>query len=229
MLKILVVEDSARMAGLLKTGLTEENYQVEIAADGQAGLTAAQSGDYDLILLDINLPRLNGFELIRALRASRSDVPVIMVTARDTVEDRITGLDEGADDYLVKPFSFDELLARIRAVMRRPGVREIPQLAYDDIVLDSALGKVWRGDELLALAPKGFDLLRAFLLHPEETLSRQQLEQIAWGSEYDGASNRLDVYVNYLRNRLEDGGHPRLIQTMRGKGYRLDRTVPFEE
>ncbi len=221
MLKILVVEDAPKMANLLKKGLSEEGYRVEVARDGEAGLAAARTGDFDLILLDINLPKMDGFELIAALRESRSDVPVIMVTARDSTEDRIAGLDGGADDYLVKPFAFEELLARIRAVMRRPGSRDVPPLTYDDITLDFALGKAFRDGNALPLTPKEFDLLRAFLQHPDETLSREALEMAAWQSEYDGTSNRLDVYVNYLRNKLEEGGHSRLVQTIRGQGYRF--------
>ncbi len=221
MLSILVVEDAVKMAKLLKTGLSEEGYKVSVASDGEIGLKQAQTGDFDLILLDINLPKLDGFGLIRQLRRSRSDVPVIMVTARDSIEDRITGLDDGADDYLVKPFAFEELLARIRTVMRRPGSRDIAQLTFADIVLNSSCGKVWRNDEELYLTPKEFNLLRVFMQHVDIILSREELEMRAWETEYDVASNRLDVYVNYLRNKLESGGRSRLIQTIRGKGYRL--------
>ncbi len=221
MLSILVVEDAVKMANLLKMGLSEEGYKVSVASDGETGLKKAQTGDFDLILLDINLPKLDGFGLIRQLRRSRSDVPVIMVTARDSMEDKISGLDDGADDYLVKPFAFEELLARIRTVMRRPGSRDIAQLTFDDIVLNSSSGKVWRSDEELYLTPKEFNLLRVFMQRADRILSREELEMQAWETEYDVASNRLDVYVNYLRNKLESGGKSRLIQTIRGKGYRL--------
>ncbi len=221
MLSILVVEDAVKMANLLKMGLSEEGYKVSVASDGETGLKKAQTGDFDLILLDINLPKLDGFGLIRQLRRSRSDVPVIMVTARDSIEDKISGLDDGADDYLVKPFAFEELLARIRTVMRRPGSRDIAQLTFDDIVLNSSSGKVWRSDEELYLTPKEFNLLRVFMQRADRILSREELEMQAWETEYDVASNRLDVYVNYLRNKLESGGKSRLIQTIRGKGYRL--------
>ena len=221
MLSILVVEDAVKMANLLKMGLSEEGYKVSVASDGETGLKKAQTGDFDLILLDINLPKLDGFGLIRQLRRSRSDVPVIMVTARDSMEDKISGLDDGADDYLVKPFAFEELLARIRTVMRRPGSRDIAQLTFDDIVLNSSSGKVWRSDKELYLTPKEFNLLRVFMQRADRILSREELEMQAWETEYDVASNRLDVYVNYLRNKLESGGKSRLIQTIRGKGYRL--------
>ncbi len=222
MLTILIIEDSPRMAGLLEKGLAEEGFMVRTAADGHRGLDAACSGDCDLVLLDINLPGMDGFTLMRELRKQRSDVPVIMITARDTVDDRVTGLDAGADDYLVKPFVFEELLARIRAVSRRPGSRQMPPLRYGDVELDSASGKAWRAGIPLPLTAKEFNLLRAFLQNPEQDLSREAIERQAWQSEYDGTSNRLDVYVNYLRNKLRQGGRSPLIHTIRGKGYRFD-------
>jgi DNA-binding response OmpR family regulator len=216
--KVLVVEDSERMAKSLKKGLTEECYAVDVADDGVQGLRMAESGDYDLVLLDVNLPRMDGFTVIRELRAKRSDVPVIMVTARDAVEDRVEGLDGGADDYLVKPFSFEELLARIRATMRRPGARQQPVLEYGDLSLDPAAGRAHRAGNALKLSAREFSLLRIFMSQPDSILSRARLFEGVWESEYDGSSNVLDVYINYLRNKLEEHGE-RVIHTVRGRGY----------
>lgn len=220
-MRILVVEDSPRMAASLKAGLTEESYAVDVAEDGELGLQMARTGEYDLVLLDINLPKMDGFSLIKALRARRSDVPVIMVTARDAVEDRVEGLDHGADDYLTKPFAFEELLARIRATMRRPGARAQTILKYADVELDPASGQATRAGEQLVLSAREFSLLRVFMANPETVLPRSRLYESVWNIEYDAGSNVLDVYINYLRNKLEDSGQPRLIHTVRGRGYLL--------
>ncbi len=218
-MKVLVVEDSARMARTLKKGLAEEGYTVDVAGDGASGLHMARSGEYDLVLLDLNLPDMDGLELIEELRGTRSDVPVILVTARDTVRDRVEGLDAGADDYVTKPFSFEELMARIRAIMRRPGARAEPVLRFDEIELDPAKGQVVVGGELLSLSAREFALLREFMANPDRVLTRAHLYETVWGSEYDGLSNVLDVYVNYLRKKLERSGRTRVIHTLRGRGY----------
>ena len=218
-MKVLVVEDSPRMARALKKGLGEEGYAVEVAGDGPSGLHLARTGDFDLVLLDVNLPGMDGFTLVRELRKTRSDVPVVMVTARDGVQDRIEGLDGGADDYVTKPFSFDELLARVRAVTRRPGARAEAVLRVADVELDPASGRATRGGQPLDLSAREFALLRAFMLRPGHVLGRAHLYESVWGGEYDGLSNVLDVYVNYLRNKLEGGGGPRLLHTVRGRGY----------
>jgi DNA-binding response OmpR family regulator len=218
-MNVLVIEDSPRMAASLKKGLTEECYTVEIAPDGPTGLHLSGTGDYDLVLLDVNLPGLDGFALIRELRKTRSDVPVIMVTARDSVSDRIEGLDGGADDYVTKPFSFAELLARIRAVIRRPGSRAESVLRFADIELDPAAGCATRAGHVLDLSAREFALLRVLMSSPRQVFTRAKLYESVWGSEYDGLSNVLDVYVNYLRNKLEEHGHPRVIHTVRGRGY----------
>jgi DNA-binding response OmpR family regulator len=222
-MRILVVEDSSRMAAVLKKGLTEECYAVDVAADGVTGLHLAEGGEYDLVLLDVNLPGMDGFALIRTLREKRSDVPVIMVTARDSVSDRIAGLDCGADDYLVKPFAFEELLARIRATMRRAGAREEPVLRFEDIVLDPAKGHAQRDGQVINLSAREFALLRVFLANADRVMTRSRLYESVWNAEYDGLSNVLDVYVNYLRNKLEKGGRPRVIHTVRGRGYLFGR------
>jgi two-component system, OmpR family, copper resistance phosphate regulon response regulator CusR len=222
-MRILVVEDSERMAQLLKKGLTEECYAVDTAVDGPEGLRLAQSGEYDLVVLDVNLPGLDGFGVIRALRQARSDVPVIMVTARDSVADRIAGLDGGADDYVTKPFAFEELLARIRALLRRPGARSQPILQFADIQLDPAKGQATRGGRAIFLSAREFALLRVLLSNVDHVMSRARLYEAVWSSEYDGLSNVLDVYINYLRNKLEEQGGERVIHTVRGRGYVLGR------
>ncbi len=220
-MNVLVVEDSKRMARALKKGLAEECFAVDVASDGPEGLARAASGEYDLVLLDVNLPGMDGFGVMTALRERRSDVPVIMITARDEVEDRVRGLDVGADDYVTKPFSFEELLARIRAVMRRPGSREEPELRVGDLELDPAAGRVWRAGEPLHLSAREFALLRALMSRPDSIQSRARLFEAVWGSEHDGSSNVLDVYVNYLRNKLEAGGRSRILHTVLGRGYVL--------
>lgn len=220
-MRVLVVEDSARMAQLLKKGLSEECYAVDTAADGVEGLHLARGGEYDLVILDVNLPGLDGFSLIRALRQARSDVPVIMVTARDGVADRVAGLDGGADDYLVKPFAFEELLARIRALLRRPGSCAEPVLRYGDIELDPAKGQATRAGRVLPLSAREFALLRVLLANADRVMPRARLYAAVWNSDYDGLSNVLEVYVNYLRNKLEEGGGSRVIHTLRGRGYVL--------
>lgn len=220
-MRILVVEDSPRMAQTLKRGLTEECYAVDVEGDGLAGLQMARSGDYDLILLDVNLPSIDGFTLIRKLRETRSDIPVMMVTARDKVQERVEGLDGGADDYLVKPFAFEELLARIRALLRRPGARAEAVLHFEDIELDPASGRALRAGRNLALSAREFSLLRVFLSNPRRIMTRSRLYESVWNNEYDGMSNVLDVYVNYLRNKLEDAGGSRVIHAVRGRGYIL--------
>lgn len=218
-MRVLVIEDSPRLAQSFKKGLTEESYAVDNALNGVDGLHMAQSGEYDLVILDINLPEMDGFTLIQRLRETRSDVPVLMVTARDSIEDKIKGLDLGADDYLPKPFVYAELLARMRALLRRPGARAQAILKYKDIQLDPSSGRVLRAGKQLALSAREFSLLHVFLSNPNRILSRARLFEAVWNMDYDGLSNVLDVYVNYLRNKLEVIGEPKVIHTVRGRGY----------
>ena len=218
-MRVLVVEDSVRMARSLKKGLTEEGYDVDLAGNGNEGLQQARSGDYDLVLLDVNLPGIDGFAFIRQLRIERSDVPVIFLTARDSVSDRVEGLNFGGDDYLVKPFAFDELLARMRALLRRPGARAKPHLCFDDIDLDPGKGQAFRKGKLLPLSAREYALLHVFMANANQVMSRARLIEAVWNSNYDGQSNILEVYVNYLRNKLEDNGGSRVIFTVRGQGY----------
>lgn len=217
-MRVLVIDDAVRMAKSLKKGLTEVGYEVDVAGNGCDGLQLARTGDYDLVLLDVNLPGLDGFAFIKQLRADRSDVPVIFVTARDSVADRVDGLNLGGDDYLVKPFAFDELLARIRALLRRPGARAKPILCFEDIQLDPGKGQAFRNGKLLPLSATEFTLLHVFMSNVNQTLSRARLFEAVWNTTYQGQSNILEVYVNYVRNKLEEQGS-RVIFTVRGQGY----------
>jgi two-component system OmpR family response regulator len=216
-MRVLVVEDEPKMASLLARGLREEGHAADVAGSGEDALWMARAVDYDAIVLDVMLPGANGFETCRALRAGDVWSPVLMLTARDAVEDRIAGLDVGADDYLLKPFSFGELLARLRALARRaPGERPVT-LAVGALRLDPASRRVWRGKTELALAGKAFALLEAFMRRPGEVLSRDQLLDAAWDVAFERRSNIVDVYVRVLREKLGQG----VIETVRGAGYRL--------
>jgi two-component system response regulator MprA len=215
-----VVDDDEQLLTALRRALVFEGYDVTVAASGEAGLRAALERPPDLVVLDILLPGLDGLEVCRRLRAA-SDVPILMLTARDEVADRVAGLDAGADDYLVKPFAVDELLARVRAHLRRRGPAVAGELRLGDLTLNPATRVVTRGGRELTLTPKEFDLLQLFLQNPRQVLTRELLFERIWGYDFDGESNVLDVYVGHLRNKLEAGGEPRLLHTVRGVGYVL--------
>jgi two-component system, OmpR family, response regulator len=220
-MRALVVEDGSKMAALLRRGLQEEGFAVDVAATGEDGSWLGAENDYDVILLDVMLPDVDGFEVCRRLRAADRWAPILMLTARDGVQDRVAGLDAGADDYLTKPFSFDELLARVRALLRR-GPSERPSvLAVGDLVLDPATRRVSRNDEEIDLTPKEFGLLELFLRHPGEVLSRTRILEHVWDFAYDGDSNVVDVYVRYLREKVDRPFGRRSLETVRGVGYRL--------
>ncbi len=220
-MRVLVVEDEARMARLLKRGLEEEGHAVDVAADGPEGLWMATENSYAAIVLDVMLPGFDGFELCRKLRAAGIWVPVLMLTARDAVGDRVRGLDAGADDYLVKPFSLLELAARLRALARRDDRARPAVLAVGDLRLDPATKQAWRDTAELQLSPKEFSLLELFLRHPGAVLTRSQILEAVWDFAYDGGSNVVDQYVAYLRRKIDlpFGRHD--IETVRGMGYRL--------
>ncbi len=218
---ILVVEDDRKVASFIQKGLSEEGYVVDVAADGEEGSLKASVGEYDVIILDVMLPERSGYELARELRREGSTTPILMLTARDTTEDIIRGLDSGADDYLTKPFAFDELLARIRALMRREGVDRTQILRYLDLELNHRRHEARRGDRVLDITPKEFQLLEHFLLHPEEVVTRTELLEKVWELEFDPESNVVDVHVGNLRRKLTSGGEQELIETIRGVGYRL--------
>ena len=216
-MRVLVVEDETRMAGLLKRALQEEGHAVDVAADGREGLWLASENAYGAIVLDVMLPGLDGFQVCRRLRESGSWVPVLMLTARDAVGDRVRGLDAGADDYLVKPFSLLELAARLRALARRDDRSRPVILAEGDLRLDPAAKRAWRAGTELQLSPKEFALLEFFLRQPGRVLTRSQIIEAVWDFAYVGGSNVVDQYVNYLRRKI--GWHE--IETVRGMGYRL--------
>jgi len=223
-MRVLVVEDEARIAGFIKKGLEEESYAVDVVGDGPAALDWVLGADYDLILLDVMLPGLNGFEVCRLLRNRGVSTPVLMLTARDDVDDRVTGLDAGADDYLPKPFAFKELLARMRALTRRsaaaPGAETV--LALADLQLDTVTHLARRGERDIELTAKEYALLEYFMRHPRRPLSRTMIRESIWGYDYYGASNVVDVYVRHLRQKLELNGESPLLHTVRGVGYKLD-------
>ena len=220
-MRALVVEDESKMAALLRRGLQEEGFAVDIAANGEDGSWLGTENDYDVILLDVMLPDVDGFEVCRRLRAADRWAPILMLTARDGVQDRVAGLDAGADDYLTKPFSFDELLARVRALLRRGPSERPPVLTVGDLVLDPATRRVSRGGKEIDLTPKEFGLLDLFLRHPGEALSRTRILEHVWDFAYDGDSNVVDVYVRYLREKVDRPFGRRSIETVRGVGYRL--------
>ena len=218
-----MVEDEPRMAGLLKRALQEEGHAVDVAADGREGLWLATENAYGAIVLDVMLPGLDGIEVCRRLRESGAWAPVLMLTARDGVTDRVRGLDAGADDYLVKPFSLLELAARLRALARRDGKGRPPVLAEGDLRLDPASKQAWRAGTELHLSPKEYSLLEFFLRHPGQVLTRSAIIEAVWDFAYDGGSNVVDQYVNYLRRKIDAPFGRRDLETVRGMGYRLRR------
>ncbi|UQX87604.1 response regulator transcription factor [Jatrophihabitans telluris] len=220
-MRILVAEDDVRMASMLRRGLSEDGYTVDVVRDGTDAIWQATEHSYDAIVLDLMLPGADGFEVCRRLREADRWAPVLMLTARTDVADRVRGLDAGADDYLAKPFSFSELTARLRALMRR-GARPRPTtLEVDTLRLDPALHQAWRNEELLDLSPKEFALLELFLRHPGELLSRTRILEHVWDFAYDGASNVVDQYVAYLRRKIDRPFGLEQLETVRGAGYRL--------
>ncbi len=220
-MRVLVVEDERRMATLLERGLQEEGYAVDLAATGEDGIWLATENAYDAVLLDVLLPDLDGFEVCRRLREAGRWAPILMLTARDAVPDRVEGLDAGADDYLTKPFAYPELLARLRAVIRR-GPHERPAaISVGDLSLDPATREVRRGDLPVPLTPKEFALLEYFMRHAGEVLTRTQILEHVWDFAFDGDSNVIEVYVRYLREKVDRPFGRQSLETVRGVGYRL--------
>jgi len=219
--RVLIIEDDPQITNFLRRGLLYEGYQVEAAADGETGLIAARDRPPDVVILDIMLPGISGLEVCRRLRAA-SDVPILILTAKDAVPDRVAGLDAGADDYLVKPFAFDELLARLRAILRRrQPVAQQEVLSLGDLTMNLATREVYRGQRRIDLTAKEFDVLELFLRNPRQVLTRDLLYERIWGYDFSGESNIIEVYIRYLRTKLEAGGEPRLLHTVRGVGYVL--------
>ena len=220
-MRVLVVEDEPRLGQLLVRGLGEEGHPTDLAATGEAALWMASAAPYDVIVLDVMLPGMNGFATCRELRSRGVWTPVLMLTARDAIEDRIEGLDTGADDYLIKPFAFSELLARLRALARRAPAERPAELRVGDLRLDPALHRAWRGDAELELTAKEFVLLEAFMRRPGQALSRVQLLDAAWDIAFESQSNVIDVYVRYLRGKIDRPFGRHSLETVRGVGYRL--------
>ena len=220
-MRVLVVEDEVKMAGLLERGLEEEGHAVDVAGRGEDALWMARAAPYDAIVLDLMLPGLDGFAVCRELRAQEVWTPVLLLTARDAVDDRVFGLDAGADDYLVKPFAFEELLARLRALKRRGPTERPVVLLVGDLRLDPAQHSVWRGEQKIDLSPKEFALLELFMTRSGEALSRAQLLEGAWDMAYERRSNIVDVYVGYLREKIDKPFGRHSLETLRRVGYRL--------
>jgi two-component system response regulator MprA len=218
--RVLVVDDDPAVLSGLRRAFALEGYEVVAADDGESALAQAQEQVPDLVVLDVMLPGLDGLTVCQRLRAA-SAAPILLLTAKDTVPDRVAGLDRGADDYLVKPFALDELLARARALLRRAQPPSDDRLRYSDLELDLPAREATRAGEPLRLTPREYDLLAVFLRHPRQALSREQLCQHVWGYAFEGESNFIDVAVKDLRKKLEAGGRPRLLQTVRGFGYAL--------
>jgi two-component system response regulator MprA len=217
---VLVVDDDSHIAASLRRALIYEGYAVDVAPDGAVALNRARERMPDLVVLDVMLPGMSGVEVCERLRAA-GDVPILMLTAKDATADRVMGLDSGADDYLVKPFAYEELMARIRALLRRQAPRTRKVLRYADLSMDLGTREVRRAERPVSLTPKEFDLLQHFLRNPRQVLTRDRILDAVWGYDFGATSNSVDVYVGYLRQKLEDGGEGRLIQTMRGVGYAL--------
>ncbi|UCC60489.1 MAG: response regulator transcription factor [Dehalococcoidia bacterium] len=219
-MRILVVDDDPEIVSFVKRGLIYDGYDVDTAGDGSEALAKALEVEPDLVILDIMMQGIDGIEVSRRLRQA-GDVPILMLTAKGTVADKVAGLDSGADDYLVKPFSFDELLARVRALLRRRQPREGEILRFSDLSLNTATREVRRGNEIIDLTVQEFDLLEYFIRHPRQVLGRDRIYEKVWGYDFGGESNVIEVYVSYLRSKLEAGDMPRLVHTVRGVGYVL--------
>ena len=221
-MKILIVEDEKKMASFLERGLKEEHYTVDIAYDGEKGWEYAMTNDYDLLILDWMLPKMSGVELCHKFRKEGKITPVLILTAKDSVEDKIKGLDQGADDYLTKPFSFEELLARIRALLRRPPhIADKTVLQCANLKLDLIKRQAWAGEQEISLSQKEFSLLEFLMRHAGEVVSRTAIAEHVWDLHFDPMSNTIDVYINFLRKKIGETPSKSKIETIRGTGYRL--------
>lgn len=220
-MRILVIEDEKKIADFIKRGLKEEGYAIDIAHDGEKGLFLAKTNDYDLILLDLMLPKIDGITLCKQLKADKIAAPVIMLTAKDTVKDKVSGLDAGADDYLTKPFAFEELLARVRAILRKKQPHAVNRLKAGDLELDLFTHKVTRAGKEITLTAKEYSLLEYLMRNGGKVVTRTMISEHVWDIDFDTFTNVIDVYINYLRNKIDSGYDHKLIQTIRGRGYML--------
>jgi len=220
-MRVLVVEDSRRLAGIIKRGLLEEGYAVDNAYDGEEAEYMAETTPFDVVILDIMLPKKDGLAVCRDLRSKNVTTPILMLTAKDSVEDKVVGLDSGADDYLVKPFAFSELLARLRALLRREVLPKTQKLQIGELLLHPMSREVWRDGSRLELTAKEYAILEYFMRRPNAVVTRAMLGESVWDYEFDGLSNVIDVYIRRIRQKIDRDGEPSLIQTVRGAGYRL--------
>ena len=220
-MRILVVEDEKKVASFIQRGLEGEGFQIDLAADGEEGVALAKINSYDLILMDVMLPKLDGLGAIRELRAANIATPVLCLTAKDTVEDIVAGLDSGSDDYLTKPFAFAELLARVRALVRRGSQERGAEITYADLRLDPVAHRVWRSGQEIDLTAKEYALLEYFMRNAEKTLTRNMIAEHVWDYTFDSFTNIIDVYVNYLRKKVDRDFSTKLVHTVRGVGYML--------
>lgn len=225
-MRVLLVEDEPGIAQFIRQGLNETGYAVDVAKDGQEGLDYALAAEYDVIVLDIMLPQMDGLMMLRSLRSHGLKTPVLLLTARNEVEDRVKGLDAGADDYLFKPFAFPELLARLRALLRRPPLQLDTILRIADLEMDVANWQVRRAGKLIDLSPREFTLLEYLMRHPRQVLTRSQITEHIWNFDFYGDSNVVDVYIGYLRRKIDRGFDQPLLHTVRGVGYRLSTDKP---
>ncbi|HWP81683.1 MAG TPA: response regulator transcription factor [Bacteroidota bacterium] len=223
-MRILLVEDEQKVARFIQQGLEAEGYKVDIAPDGKIGEEKGKTNSYDLIILDVLLPKKDGFDVLASLRADSVDIPVLMLTARSATSDIVHGLDRGADDYLTKPFAFDELLARIRSLLRRSVKKNLLKVA--DLQIDAIAHKATRGGKSIDLTAREFALLNLFIANQQQVLSRERIAKEVWGYDFDPGTNIVDVYVNHLRKKIDSGFSPKLIHTVRGKGYVLSEKMP---
>lgn len=228
-MRVLVVEDEQRIADFINQGLTEAGYAVDVANDGDEALNWAAIVDYDLIVLDVMIPKRDGLDVARTLRTRRVNVPILMLTARDAVDDRVRGLDSGADDYLVKPFAFAELLARLRALTRREPTVANPVLQVADLTLDTTTRAVERQGHIVELTNKEYTLLEYLMRHPNQVLTRTMIAEHVWNYDFDNVTNVIDVHIRYLRRKIDDPFKIRLIQTVRGAGYRISASPATSE
>ncbi len=220
-MRILVIEDEKKVANFIKKGLEEEHYAVDTAYDGEIGLYMAETNEYDLLILDLMIPKIDGWEVLKRLRNNRNNVPILVLTAKDTVEDIVRGLDSGCDDYLTKPFEFLEFLARVRALLRREKLDKEPLLKMDDLTLSPVTHKVMRKGKEIELTSKEYALLEYFIRNPNKVLTRTMISEHVWDYHFDSMTNVIDVYVNYLRKKIDKGFESKLIHTIRGVGYIL--------
>jgi heavy metal response regulator len=220
-MRVLVIEDEKKVASFIKKGLEEEHYAVDTARDGEEGLYLAETNEYDLIILDLLIPKIDGWEVLRRIRGKKNNVPILVLTARDTVEDIVKGLDAGCDDYLTKPFAFAELLARSRALLRRERIEKEPLLKVADLVLSPVTHKVTRRGKEIELTSREYALLEYFMRNPDRVLTRTMISEHVWDYHFDSMTNVIDVYVNYLRKKVDKDFEVKLIHTIRGIGYMM--------